>query len=60
VLAARMVSDPLTVHDCCLVTDGAAAFVMTRSESAGDLAKQPVYLLGTATAAWHRQVSGDG
>ena len=55
-----MVSDPLTVHDCCLVTDGAAAFVMTRSESAGDLAKQPVYLLGTATAAWHRQVSGDG
>jgi acetyl-CoA acetyltransferase len=58
VLGARMVSDPLTVHDCCLVTDGAAAFVMTRSERAGDLAKQPVYLLGTATAAWHRQVSG--
>jgi acetyl-CoA acetyltransferase len=53
-----MVSDPLTVHDCCLVTDGAAAFVMTRSERAGDLAKKPVYLLGTATAAWHRQISG--
>jgi len=58
VLAARMVSDPLTVHDCCLVTDGAAAFVMTRSERAKHLAKQPAYLLGTATAAWHRQVSG--
>jgi len=58
VLGARMVSDPLTVHDCCLVTDGAAAFVMTRSERAKHLAKQAVYLLGTATAAWHRQVSG--
>lgn len=58
VLAARMVSDPLTVRDCCLVTDGAAAFVMTRSERAKHLAKKPVYLLGTATAAWHRQISG--
>jgi acetyl-CoA acetyltransferase len=58
VLAARMVSDPLTVRDCCLVTDGAAAFVMTRSDRAKHLAKEPVLLLGTATAAWHRQISG--
>ena len=26
VLAARMVSDPLTVRDCCLVTDGGGAY----------------------------------
>ena len=34
VLAARMVSDPLSVRDCCLVTDGAGAFVLTRADLA--------------------------
>src|SRR3546814_10894121 len=37
VLGARMVSDPLTVRDCCLVPDGAAAVVMTRAARARDL-----------------------
>ena len=50
VLAARMVSDPLTVRDCCLVTDGAAAIVMTRADRARDLPQPPVYLLGAASA----------
>ena len=57
VLAARMVSDPLTVRDCCLVTDGAGAFVLVRSERARDLPKPPVHVLGNATAVWHRQIS---
>jgi len=58
VLKARMFSDPFSVHDCCLVTDGAAAFVMVRADRAKDLPKKPVYLLGSATAVWHRHVSG--
>lgn len=58
VLKARMISDPLSVNDCCLVTDGAAAFVMVRADRARDLPKAPVYVLGSATAVWHRQVSG--
>src|ERR1019366_349800 len=33
-LAARMVSDPLTVRDCCLVTDGAGAVVLVAAEHA--------------------------
>ena len=37
VVNARLVSDPLTVRDCCLVTDGAAAVVMVRAERARDL-----------------------
>mgnify|MGYP001613901869 CR=1 FL=1 len=35
-----MVSDPFTVHDCCLVTDGACAFVMVRADRAKDLPKK--------------------
>jgi len=57
VLNARMVSDPLTVRDCCLVTDGAAAVVMTRADRARDLPTKPVYLLGAADATWHRNIS---
>jgi acetyl-CoA acetyltransferase len=57
VLNARMVSDPLTVRDCCLVTDGAAAVVMTRADRAKDLPRKPVYLLGAADATWHRNIS---
>ena len=56
VLASRMVSDPLSVRDCCLVTDGAAAIVMVRADRAQDLPKQPVYLLGSASAMWHRSI----
>jgi acetyl-CoA acetyltransferase len=57
VLASRMVSDPLTVLDCCLVTDGGAACVMMRAEEARDRPKPPAYLLGAAGAQWHRAIS---
>jgi acetyl-CoA acetyltransferase len=57
VLASRMISDPLTVLDCCLVTDGGAACVMTRADRARHLAKPPVYFLGGAGAQWHRAIS---
>jgi len=57
VLGARMVSDPLGVHDCCLVTDGAAAVVMVRSERARQMPRKPVYLLGGAANTTHRWIS---
>jgi acetyl-CoA acetyltransferase len=57
VLGARMISDPLSQRDCCLVNDGAGAFVLVRTERAADLARKPVHVLGTATAANHRQIS---
>jgi len=56
-LSARMVSSPLTVRDCCLVTDGAAAIVMTRADRARDLARPPVPVLGAAAATWHQHIS---
>ncbi|MVW70129.1 thiolase [Bordetella sp. 15P40C-2] len=57
ILSSRMVSDPLTVRDCCLVTDGAGAYVLVRAERARDLPQKPVYVLGNATAVWNRQIS---
>lgn len=57
VMGARMVSDPLSVRDCCLVTDGAGAYVMVRADRARDLPQPPVYVLGSATAVWNRQIS---
>lgn len=56
VLAKRMVSDPLTSGDCCLVTDGAAACILARADRARDFPKPPVYFLGAAGANWHRSI----
>ena len=57
VLGARMVGDPLTVRDCCLVTDGGGAIVMVRADRAKDFPKTPVYVLGSAAESSHRQIS---
>lgn len=57
VLAARMLSSPLSVRDCCLVTDGAAAIVMTRGDRARDCPQPPVPVLGAAAATWHYAIS---
>ena len=57
VLEARMISDPLSVRDCCPVTDGAGAYVLVRADRARELSNKPVYVLGNGTAVWNRQVS---
>jgi acetyl-CoA acetyltransferase len=57
VLAARMISDPLSKADCCLVTDGGGALVLTRADRARDMLKAPAYVLGTGVAISHRQIS---
>jgi acetyl-CoA acetyltransferase len=57
VLSSRMISSPLTKADCCLVTDGGAAIVLTRSDRAKDAKSEPIYILGTGTAVSHRQIA---
>lgn len=54
---SRLVSDPLSVLDCCLVTDGAAAVVLARAERARDISKKPVYVLGAASETTHREIA---
>lgn len=57
VLAARMVSWPLTVRDCCLVTDGGGAIVMTSGERARSLRKPAVYPLGYGEGFSHHSIA---
>jgi acetyl-CoA acetyltransferase len=53
VLASPLQVSPLHLLDCCLVTDGAGAFVMASAERARVLRKAPVYVLGAATCTDH-------
>ena len=56
-LSSRMISDPLGKFDCCLVTDGAAAIVMTRADQARDLARKPISVLGAASRTSHGNIT---
>jgi len=47
-LAARWVSEPLRLFDCCLESDGALAVVLTTPERARDLKRPPVLVRGAS------------
>jgi acetyl-CoA acetyltransferase len=53
VLGSPYVAEPLHKLDCCLVTDGAGALVLTSADRARDLRRPPVYVLGTGTSHTH-------
>lgn len=57
VLGSRMLCDPLTIRDCCLVTDGAGAVIVTAADRARSLRRPPVFVLGAGEAHWHRHIS---
>ncbi|OWT58987.1 acetyl-CoA acetyltransferase [Candidimonas nitroreducens] len=57
VLGSRMVSYPLSVRDCCLVTDGGGAVVVTSAARARHLRKPPVYVLGCGESQAHQTIS---
>jgi acetyl-CoA C-acetyltransferase len=47
-LAGKPIADPLTVYDCSLISDGAAAVVITAFERASEFTDKPVRVLGIA------------
>lgn len=57
VLAAPMIATPLGKYDCCLVTDGGGAVVVTRADRARDARKPPVWLWGSAEAHSHASIA---
>jgi acetyl-CoA acetyltransferase len=57
VLTSRMISYPFTVRDCCLVTDGGGAVVVTSAARARELRKAPAYVLGCGQAVTHASIS---
>lgn len=56
VMASRVISDPLHLLDCCIISDGGGAVVVTSRERARDLAKPPVVLLGCGEAVCHQEI----
>src|ERR671910_2908664 len=57
VVSSRMIADPLHKLDCCVISDGGGAVIMTPAERARDLRQPPVYVLGAAGAQSHWHIS---
>ena len=57
VQGSRMMADPLTKLHCCIRSDGGGAVVLTSEERARDLAKAPVWVLGTGETTDHTTMS---
>ena len=55
VLSSPMVADPLRRLDCCVVTDGGGALVVTRPEIARSLSRPRVKVLGAGESIGHRK-----
>jgi acetyl-CoA acetyltransferase len=53
VISSRLVADPLHKLDCCVISDGGGACVVTTAERAADLRKPPTYILGAAHSTTH-------
>ena len=60
VVSSRMVADPLHKLDCCVISDGGAACVVTSAERAADLRAAPVFVLaGAHSTTHHMNLSAD-
>ena len=58
-LSARPIADPLTLFDCCPLSDGASAVIIASEERANDLSDRPlVYIRGTGQHATHSMSAG--
>ncbi|MDH4077515.1 MAG: acetyl-CoA acetyltransferase [Acidimicrobiia bacterium] len=56
VMSSRVISTPLHLLDCCIISDGGGAVIVTSLERARDLKKKPVIVLGAGEAAVHQEI----
>ncbi|SDH24937.1 Acetyl-CoA acetyltransferase [Alteribacillus persepolensis] len=57
VLESPMISEPLHLLDCCLITDGGGAVVIASKEAAQAAKKKPVWILGHGETHTHNSVT---
>jgi acetyl-CoA acetyltransferase len=57
VLNSRLICYPLHLLECCVVTDGGGAIILTTAERAKDFPRPPVYILGTGESVETPMVS---
>jgi acetyl-CoA acetyltransferase len=57
VLNSRMIAYPFRLLQCCLVTDGGGALILTSADRAKDFPQKPVYILGTGESVETPMVS---
>src|SRR5258708_19958744 len=57
VLNSRMIAEPLHLLDCCGVSDGGGAVLVTTEERARDLKQTPVFVLGSSESHTHAHIS---
>jgi acetyl-CoA acetyltransferase len=57
VLNSRMIADPLHLLDCCVVSDGGGAVLVTTEERARNLKQTPVFVLGSSEGHTHAHIS---
>jgi acetyl-CoA acetyltransferase len=57
VLASRMIAKPLRLLDCCLVSDGGAAVVVSAADAARDTTRPAVALIGAGQGHTHEHLS---
>ena len=57
VLNSKMIAYPFRLLQCCLVTDGGGALILTSADRAKDFPQKPVYILGTGESAEATMVS---
>ncbi|MCR9093995.1 MAG: acetyl-CoA acetyltransferase [bacterium] len=56
VLESRVIADPLHLLDCCIISDGGGAVIVTSLERAKDLRQKPVVVRGTGESVAHREI----
>jgi len=56
VLESRLIADPLHLLDCCIISDGGGAVIVTSLERARDLRQPPIVVRGTGESVAHREI----